>query len=179
MTAIATSLTGPVAYAIGLIGIAIAGGAMLWGGELTEFGRRACMIGWWCQCWSSRRLCWPALRRQRGGGLKRCKHADYDRPREIVIHQSANRPNQILGGDRELVLIAMLTAVSLAFSLGTWWGVGLSVAFWVGAMAVLQRMGKSDPLLRQIYIRHIRYRAFYPAKSGLLSCCIPIPRNWR
>ena len=45
MTAIATSLTGPVAYAIGLIGIAIAGGAMLWGGELTEFGRRACMVG--------------------------------------------------------------------------------------------------------------------------------------
>jgi len=45
MTAIATSLTGPVAYAIELIGIAIAGGAMLWGGELTEFGRRACMIG--------------------------------------------------------------------------------------------------------------------------------------
>jgi type IV secretion system protein VirB2 len=45
MTAIATSLTGPVAYAIGLIGIAIAGGAMLWGGDLTEFGRRACMIG--------------------------------------------------------------------------------------------------------------------------------------
>jgi type IV secretion system protein VirB2 len=45
MTIIATSLTGPVAYAIGLIGIAIAGGAMLWGGELTEFGRRACMIG--------------------------------------------------------------------------------------------------------------------------------------
>ena len=45
MTTIATSLTGPVAYAIGLIGIAIAGGTMLWGGELTEFGRKACMIG--------------------------------------------------------------------------------------------------------------------------------------
>lgn len=45
MTAIATSLTGPVAYAVGLIGIAVAGGTMLWGGELTEFGRRACMIG--------------------------------------------------------------------------------------------------------------------------------------
>ena len=45
MQTIATSLTGPVAYAIGLIGIAIAGGTMLWGGELTEFGRRACMVG--------------------------------------------------------------------------------------------------------------------------------------
>jgi len=102
-----------------------------------------------------------------------------DRPREIVIHQSANRPNQILGGDRELVLIAMLTAISLAFSLGSWWGIGLSVAFWVGAVAVLQGMGKADPLLRQIYVRHIRSKAFYPAKSGLLSRCVPIPRNWR
>jgi type IV secretion system protein TrbD len=101
------------------------------------------------------------------------------RPREVVIHQSANRPNQILGGDRELVLIAMLTSISLAFSLGTWWGIGLSVAFWVGAVAVFQRMGKADPLLRQVYVRHIRYKPFYPAKSGLLSRCVPVPRNWR
>ena len=102
-----------------------------------------------------------------------------DRPREVVIHQSANRPNQILGGDRELVLLAILTAVSLAFSLGTWWGLGLSVGFWLAAVAVLQRMGKADPLLRQIYMRHIRYRAFYPAKSGMCSCCLLPPRTWR
>jgi type IV secretory pathway TrbD component len=82
-----------------------------------------------------------------------------DNPREVVIHQSANRPNQILGGDRELVLIAILTAVSLAFSLGTWWGIGLSVGFWIVAVAVLQRMGKADPLLRHVYLRHIRYRS--------------------
>jgi type IV secretory pathway TrbD component len=91
-----------------------------------------------------------------------------DSPREIVIHKSANRPNQILGGDRELVLIAILTAISFAFSLGSWWGVGLSVAFWVGAVAVLQRMGKVDPLLRQINIRHIRTRRSIPRRAG---CC--------
>jgi type IV secretory pathway VirB2 component (pilin) len=45
MHLIAQSLTGPVAYALGLIGIAISGASMLWGGELTEFGRRAAMIG--------------------------------------------------------------------------------------------------------------------------------------
>ena len=102
-----------------------------------------------------------------------------DRPREVVIHQSANRPNQILGGDRELVLVAALIAVSLAFSLATWWGIGVSVGFWIAAMAVLQRMGKSDPMLRQIYMRHIRYRAFYPAKSGLFSRCLQTPGRWR
>ena len=102
-----------------------------------------------------------------------------DRPREITIHQSANRPNQILGGDRELVLVSILIAVSLAFSLATWWGIALSVLFWVGSVAVFQRMGKADPMMRQVYLRHIRYRPFYPAKSGLFSTCLQTPARWR
>lgn len=102
-----------------------------------------------------------------------------DRPREIAIHQSANRPNQILGGDRELVLVSILIAVSLAFSLATWWGIALSLIFWVGSVAIFQRMGKADPMMRQVYLRHIRYRPFYPAKSGLLSTCLQTPARWR
>src|SRR5215472_14260421 len=102
-----------------------------------------------------------------------------DRPREITIHQSANRPNQILGGDRELVLVSVLVAVSLAFSLASFWGVALSVGFWVSAVAVFQRMGKADPMMRHIYMRHIRYRSFYPAKSGLFSTCLQTPATWR
>jgi len=102
-----------------------------------------------------------------------------DRPREIVIHQSANRPNQILGGDRELVLLTILISISLAFSLASAWGAGLAVGFWIGAIAVLQRMGKADPLLRQVYMRHTRYRAFYPAKSALFSQCVQRPSRWR
>jgi type IV secretory pathway TrbD component len=102
-----------------------------------------------------------------------------DRPREILIHQSANRPNQIIGGDRELVLVTILVAVSLAFSLATLWGIGLAVGFWIMSIAVLQRMGKADPMLRQIYMRHIRYRPFYAAKSGVFSQCVPHPSRWR
>jgi type IV secretion system protein VirB3 len=102
-----------------------------------------------------------------------------DRPRDIAIHPSVNRPNQILGGDRELVLVTLLISVSLAFSLATLWGVGLAIAFWIGAVAVLQRMGKADPMLRQVYLRHVRYRPFYPAKSGLLSQCVPHASRWR
>ena len=102
-----------------------------------------------------------------------------DRPREIVIHPSVNRPNQILGGDRELILLTLLISVSLAFSLASLWGVGLAVGFWIGTVAVLQRMGKADPMLRHVYMRHIRYRASYPAKSGLFSQCVPHSSKWR
>ena len=102
-----------------------------------------------------------------------------DKPREVNIHQSANRPNQILGGDRELVLLAILIAVSLAFSLASLWGVALSIGFWVASVAVFQRMGKADPMMCQIYMRHIRYKTFYPAKSGLFSTCLDTPAKWR
>jgi hypothetical protein len=40
-------------------------------------------------------------------------------------------------------------------------------------------MGKADPLLRHVYVRHIRYRGFYPAKSGLHARALPTPMNWR
>ena len=96
-----------------------------------------------------------------------------------MFHQSANRPNQLLGGDRELVLLAILVSVSLGFGLATLWGIVLAVVFWVASIAVLQRMGKADPLLRQVYMRHIRYRSFYPAKSALFSRCVPLTSNWR
>ena len=98
--------------------------------------------------------------------------------REVIIHESANRPNQLLGSDRELVLVALLISVSLAFALATWWGIVLSTALWATAVAVLKRMGKADPQLRQVYLRHIRYRSFYPAKSGLYSRCLPTPTRW-
>ena len=80
-----------------------------------------------------------------------------DKPREIVIHQSANRPNLLLGGDRELVLVMVMIAGG---SRSAWQHGGESVwrlLLWVGSVAALQRMGKADPLLRHIYLRHIRY----------------------
>jgi type IV secretory pathway TrbD component len=67
-----------------------------------------------------------------------------------VIYQSANRLHLLLGGDRELVLFSGLTAACLAFTLATWWGIFVGVAFWLGAIAVLTRMGKADPLMRHV-----------------------------
>ena len=101
-----------------------------------------------------------------------------DKPREVVIHQSANRPNLLLGGDRVLVLITMMVAAGLAFSLASLWGIGLAIVYWIASMAILQRMGKADPLLRKIYLRHTRYLAFYSAKSGIFASSAETPRLW-
>lgn len=102
-----------------------------------------------------------------------------DKPREVVIHQSANRPNLLLGGDRELVLVMVMIAGALASCLASWWGIGVAVLLWIASVAALQRMGKADPLLRHIYLRHIRYLPFYPAKSGLHGETAETPGGWR
>ena len=51
-----------------------------------------------------------------------------DKPREVIIHQSANRPHMLLGGDRELVLFAALLSAMLIFALVTWWAVAAGIA---------------------------------------------------
>jgi type IV secretion system protein VirB3 len=102
-----------------------------------------------------------------------------DKPREIVIHQSANRPQLLLGGDRELILLAALLAAMLVFALVTWWGVLAGLVLWVSAVAVLSRLGRSDPMMRQVYLRHVRYRAFYPAKGRLRGETASTERGWR
>ena len=102
-----------------------------------------------------------------------------DKPREIPIHQSANRPHLILGGDRELVLFAGLTAACLAFTLASLTGMILGLLFWFLSVAVLSRMGKADPMLRHVYLKHLRYRPFYFAKSHIRCQSFSVPKSWR
>jgi type IV secretion system protein VirB3 len=102
-----------------------------------------------------------------------------DRPREIVIHQSANRPHLLLGGDRELVLFAALMSAMLIFALVTWWGILAGIGLWIISVAVLSRMGRFDPMLRQVYVRHVKYQAFYPAKGRIRGETSATPKVWR
>jgi type IV secretion system protein TrbD len=102
-----------------------------------------------------------------------------DKPRELLIHQSCNRHNLLLGCDRELLLLSALLSATLIFALVTWWGIVAGIVLWIVAVAVLSRMSKADAMLRQVYIRHVKYLPFYAAKSGLFAQSLPTPRRWR
>ncbi len=72
-----------------------------------------------------------------------------DQPREVVFHQSANRPTLFLGCDRQLILWAAFFAVLMWFSLMSLTGAFVAIVFWLITVAVLRRMGKADPILRE------------------------------
>lgn len=99
--------------------------------------------------------------------------------RRIPIHQATNRYNLLWGGDRELVLSTGLLAFTLVFvsasspSLEALPGIGFGVLAWLAGLALLRMMAKADPLMRRVYMRHIRYYAYYPAH------CTPYRKNNR
>ncbi|MDR6670239.1 conjugal transfer protein TrbD [Rhizobium sp. 1399] len=81
------------------------------------------------------------------------------------IHRALSRPNLLMGADRELVLVTGLAAIVLIFVVLTVYSVLIGIAIWAAILGLLRRMGKADPMMRRIYLRHLRYRPRYRATS--------------
>ncbi|CAM5285027.1 hypothetical protein AFEL58S_00036 [Afipia felis] len=81
------------------------------------------------------------------------------------IYRALSRPNLLLGADRELVLMTGLAAVILIFVVLTWFSVLLGLLVWSGIVGILRMMAKVDPMMRQVYLRHIRYQPRYRPTS--------------
>lgn len=93
-----------------------------------------------------------------------------DAPRSIPIHQSLHRPELVLGGEREPVmlsaLLSFITGIVGAVSF-TWVTVLCAVTFWLLTVWMFRRMAKADPLMTMIWRRHIGYGHHYPARSSI------------
>jgi len=81
------------------------------------------------------------------------------------IHRALSRPSLLLGADRELVLMTGLAAVILIFVVLTWFSVLLGLLVWSGIVGILRMMAKADPMMRHVYLRHIRYQPQYRPTS--------------
>ena len=77
------------------------------------------------------------------------------------VHRALSRPNLLMGADRELVLITGLASVILIFVVLTVYSAIFGVAVWIVIVRALRMMAKSDPMMRQVYLRHISYKPTY------------------
>lgn len=82
------------------------------------------------------------------------------------IHRALSRPNHLMGADRELVLLTGLATVILIFVVLTWFSALLGIAIWIVVVGALRMMAKADPMMRQVYLRHVRYRQAYRPTSS-------------
>jgi Type IV secretory pathway, TrbD component len=90
-----------------------------------------------------------------------------------VIHKSLHRPVFFMGVDRELGMTALLIAIITAMGGYSLFAVGASVCFWFVSMHYLRKWTKSDALIRDVFLRHIRYinkgSELFLGKPGVFS----------
>ena len=85
--------------------------------------------------------------------------------RTVPIRRSGNRHNLFMGGDREMVMFSGLLAFALIFSAQEVRATVMGLGLWTMALFLLRLMAKADPMMRFVYLRHRRYRDYYPARS--------------
>ncbi len=82
------------------------------------------------------------------------------------IHRALSRPNHLMGADRELVLLTGLATAILIFVVLTWFSALFGIAIWIVVIGALRMMAKADPMMRQVYVRHVGYRPSYLPTSS-------------
>ncbi|WP_458218852.1 conjugal transfer protein TrbD [Paracidovorax citrulli] len=101
---------------------------------------------------------------------------------KVEIHASGTRVLTFLGGDRTMVLGGGALALYLVFVMtlryGLIFGVPIGIVFWGVWIALLRRMTKHDPQIREVYMRHRKYKAFYPAR-GRFNAPSPAYKDFR
>ena len=81
------------------------------------------------------------------------------------IHRALSRPTLLFGADRELVLLTALASVILIFVILKPIAALFGIAVWIIVVGILRMMAKADPQMRNVYLRHIRYRTYYRPTS--------------
>ena len=79
-----------------------------------------------------------------------------------------------MGGDRELVMFSGLLAGALIFSAMDLRATVFGLVLWFFALFVFRLMAKADPRMRDVYLRHIRYKQdlsspFHTIRT--VACC--------
>lgn len=82
-----------------------------------------------------------------------------------TIHRVGCRDTLFMGGDRELVMFSGLLSFTLIFAMQELVATLAGLGLWFCSLFMFRLMAKTDPKMRHVYLRHIRYRMYYPAHS--------------
>jgi len=83
----------------------------------------------------------------------------------VKIHSALNKPNLLMGAERELILLVGLFSAMMVFIAMTWQTFIVGIIMWVILSTLLRMMAKADPQMSKIYLRQLKYNGFYPAHS--------------
>lgn len=81
--------------------------------------------------------------------------------RQSVIRRALHRPQQVWGGERELMLFSMLLAGGIIVAAMNLVATLVGVTLWLICVYGLRKMAKADPVMSKVYLRQLKYRDYY------------------
>lgn len=89
--------------------------------------------------------------------------------RQTPLYRALHRPQLLLGGDRKLMVITLAAAALLILVSRNTVSITFGLIILVIGVYGLRRAAKADPMMREVYLRHIKYKGYYA----------PFSRPWR
>jgi type IV secretion system protein VirB3 len=85
--------------------------------------------------------------------------------RRTAIHRALYRPNLFLGGEREPVMLTAVICAGLPVSSLNLVAAAIGLGLWIALTGIFRMMAKADPYMTRVYLRHLRYAGYYPARA--------------
>lgn len=85
--------------------------------------------------------------------------------REVPIYEIGTRTSLLMGADRQLLLALGGLCFLFWYSLPHWWTALISFLTFVVLLKALRMLAKKDPQMKDVFRKHITYKAFYFARS--------------
>lgn len=85
--------------------------------------------------------------------------------RRTPFFRVLHRPRLFLGGEREPTLMMAIVAAGLAVSGQNLVTFAVAALLWFGCIGIFRQIAKADPQMSRVYLRQIKYRGYYPARS--------------
>ena len=85
--------------------------------------------------------------------------------RRTPFFRVLHRPKLFLGGEREPTLMMAIVAAGLAVSGQNLVTLTVAAVLWFGCIGIFRQIAKADPQMSRVYLRQLKYRGYYPARS--------------
>ena len=83
----------------------------------------------------------------------------------MQLYRVLVRPNLFLGGERLPVMVTLLVFGSIGINSQNPWIIAACFLLWLLALGVFRQLAKWDPQWIAIYLRQLKYRNHYPART--------------
>ncbi len=101
---------------------------------------------------------------------------------KVTIHRSLTRQMMFLGGERTIVICSMFFCTYMTYLLSYRFGVFYSAfvggGLWTLIIFLVRLMAKADEQMWAVVKRHLKYKAFYPAR-GRFDAFTPVIRDFK